>query len=29
VFARSDGEWVEAARQLPPVLSVEAGTWSS
>jgi photosystem II stability/assembly factor-like uncharacterized protein len=28
VFARSDGDWVEAASQLPPILSVEAGTWS-
>jgi photosystem II stability/assembly factor-like uncharacterized protein len=27
IFARSDGEWVEVARQLPPVLSVEAGAW--
>ncbi len=29
VFARAtaDGRWVEAAAQLPPVLSVEAGTW--
>jgi hypothetical protein len=27
VFAHSDGQWVEVARQLPPVLSVEAGTW--
>jgi hypothetical protein len=29
VFARptGDGAWVEAASQLPPVLSVEAGSW--
>jgi photosystem II stability/assembly factor-like uncharacterized protein len=28
VFARgSDGRWTEAARQLPPVLSVEAAPW--
>jgi len=28
VFARMNGEWIEAARQLPPVLSVEVGAWS-
>jgi hypothetical protein len=27
VFALADGGWVEAARQLPPVLSVEVGSW--
>ena len=28
IFALADGTWTEAASQLPPVLSVEAGTWS-
>jgi photosystem II stability/assembly factor-like uncharacterized protein len=27
VLPREDGTWVEAASQLPPVLSVEAGEW--
>jgi hypothetical protein len=27
VLPREDGTWVEAASQLPPVLSVEAGAW--
>lgn len=28
VLSRESGAWTEAAAQLPPVLSVEAGTWS-
>src|SRR5919109_301396 len=28
IFASTDGRWTEVARQLPPVLSVEAAAWS-
>jgi photosystem II stability/assembly factor-like uncharacterized protein len=30
VFASTDGggQWTEVVRQLPPILSVEAGEWS-
>ena len=27
VSPRGGGEWIEAARDLPPILSVEAGEW--
>src|SRR5919109_828986 len=28
IFASTDGGWTEVARQLPPILSVEAAAWS-